>query len=340
MDEFLAWLGQVLALLPQALLIGLSNGMIIALIALGYTMVYGIIELINFAHGDLLMLGCFCALTGIAMSGLPIEAGSAHAILVLVALLIVVPAFCAGVNWGVDRLVYRPIRNAPKLTALVSAIGVSFIFVNLGLFWSGLNEWIPGDVLRFFGIDPKPFGTSGAAYKSFPSLLPRDNLVPDGWYLRLTWTEVLIVSTTIPLLIALTLLIKRTRLGRAMRATAQDPTAARLMGIDVDQVIGRTFLIGGALAGVGAVLFPLYNNIHFQYTGFRAGMDAFTAAVLGGIGNLPGAVLGALVIGLVRELINAYGSSQWSNAAVFAVLILLLVFRPGGLLGVNVREKV
>lgn len=329
MDQFL-----------QILVIGLSNGMIIALIALGYTMVYGIIELINFAHGDLLMLGCFCGLTCIAMSGLPIEPGSGTAVLILATMLVIVPAFCAGLNWGVDRLVYRPIRKAPKLTALVSAIGVSFIFINVGLFWSGLPQIIPPATLQSVGIDPTPFGSSAAAYKKFPQLLPNTNLAPDAWGVRITWAEVLVFGITIPLLITLTLLIKRTTLGRAMRATAQDPIAARLMGIDVDRVIGHTFLIGGALAGVGAVLFPLYNNVHFQFTGFRAGMDAFTAAVLGGIGNLPGAVLGALLIGLVRALNDVYGVSQWTNAAVFGVLILLLVFRPGGILGTHVREKV
>lgn len=328
-------------LLPQILVIGLANGMVIALIALGYTMVYGIIELINFAHGDLLMLGCFCALTGVAMAGLPVEPGSAQAWVVIGALLIIVPAFCATLNGVVERVVYRPIRRGPKLTALVSAIGVSFIFVNLGLFWSGLPQWLPPGVLGAFGIDPVPFGTSAAGFKSFPALLPPGNLLPAGSSIMIGAAEVLVFAVTLPLLAGLSWMIQRTRLGRSMRATAQDPIAARLMGIDVDRVIGHTFIIGGALAGVGAVLFCLRGDaIHFQFTGFRAGMDAFTAAVLGGIGSLPGAVIGALCIGLVRAANDILGAGEWTNAAVFAVLILLLVFRPGGLLGRSSREKV
>ncbi len=333
----MSWLDVV----PQILVIGLANGMVIALIALGYTMVYGIIELINFAHGDLLMLGCFCALTGVAMAGLPVTPGSTHAWIAIAALLIIVPAFCAALNGAVERIVYRPIRRGPKLTALVSAIGVSFIFINLGLFWSGLPQWLPAEWLAMLGINPAPFGSSAAGFKSFPALLPPGNLLPAGSAVMIGAAEVMVFLVTLPLLAGLSWMIQRTRLGRAMRATAQDPIAARLMGIDVDRVIGQTFIIGGALAGVGAVLFCLRGDaIHFQFTGFRAGMDAFTAAVLGGIGSLPGAVIGALCIGLVRAANDILGSGQWTNAVVFAVLILLLVFRPGGLLGRSTREKV
>ena len=314
------------ALIVQCLITGLANGLIIALIALGYTMVYGIVELINFAHGDLLMLGCFLALTLIGACG----GDQASPWVVLPIALLVVPTFCAGLNWTIDRLAYRPLREAPKLTALVSAIGVSFILVNLGLFWGGLPMTV------FEG------GTSASAMKSVPSLFPPTNLLGDHAIVLLTIADLLVPLVTVPLLLALTWLVKRTSLGRAMRAVAQDPLAARLMGIDTDAVIGRTFLIGGALAGVASVIYALYNgSIGFQL-GYRAGMDAFTAAVLGGIGNLPGAVLGGVVIGLVRSAIETLvpNGSQWSSTVVFAVLIVVLVFRPTGLLGSPLREKV
>ncbi|MBA3686888.1 MAG: branched-chain amino acid ABC transporter permease [Planctomycetes bacterium] len=244
------------------------------------------------------------------------------------AMLVVAPLFCATVNWGVDRLVYRPIRHAPKLTVLVSAIGVSFVFVNLGMFWGGL----PMDV---FGG-----GNSAASPRSFPELLGNANLLGADAPVEIRAKEVLVFAVTLPLLGLLTWLIKGTSLGRAMRACAQNPVAARLMGIDVDRVIGRTFVIGGALAGVASVIASLYSNtISFQM-GFRGGMDAFTAAVLGGIGNLPGAVIGALVIGLVRSYTQFALSDEWASVMVFAVLILILVFRPSGILGSPAREKV
>jgi branched-chain amino acid transport system permease protein len=310
----------------QQLITGLSNGLIIALVALGYTMVYGIIELINFAHGDLMMLGCFLALTLVGLCG----GEHASPWVALPAMLVVVPAFCAGLNWSVDRLAYRPLRRAPKLTALVSAIGVSFIFVNLGLFWGGL----PMEVMNG--------GAAAAAPKDFPDLIGYHNLLGQASALQFTAKDVLVAAVTIPLMVALTLFVNRTRMGMAMRAVAQNPTAAQLMGIDVDRVIGLTFVIGGALAGVASVVCALYNDsISFQM-GYRNGLDAFTAAVLGGIGNLPGAVIGGLVIGLVRAVMEGWvpNGGQWSNAVVFGVLILFLVFRPNGILGAQVREKV
>jgi branched-chain amino acid transport system permease protein len=310
----------------QLLVTGLSNGLIIALIALGYTMVYGIIELINFAHGDLMMLGCFLALTLVGLCG----GEAASPWLVIPLLLVAVPAFCAGLNWAVDRLAYHPLRAAPKLTALVSAIGVSFVFVNLGLFWGGLPMGV------FAG------GTQAAAQKDFPDLVGYRNLLGPGSALQFTLKDVLVVAITVPLMVALTWFVRRTRLGTAMRAVAQDPLAARLMGIDTDRVISATFLIGGALAGVASVVFVLANNSLSFWMGYRSGMDAFTAAVLGGIGNLPGAVLGGVVIGLVRATMEGVvpNGGVWSNAVVFGVLILVLAFRPTGLLGSRAREKV
>jgi branched-chain amino acid transport system permease protein len=310
----------------QLLVTGLANGMIIALIALGYTMVYGIIELINFAHGDLMMLGCFLALTIVGLCG----GEQLSPWLALPLLFLTVPFFTAGLNWSVDKIAYKPLRSAPKLTALVSAIGVSFVFMNIGMFWGGL----PMEVFNN--------GNAAAAPKSFPDLLSSDNLLGDTANVVITARDVMVALVTIPLMIGLTLFINRTRMGTAMRAVAQNPTAAKLMGIDVDRVIGQTFFIGGILAGVASVIAALYTgSIHFQM-GYRNGMDAFTAAVLGGIGNLPGAVLGALVIGVVRAVMEGWvpNGGQWSNTVVFATLICVLVFRPTGILGSRVREKV
>ena len=298
----------------QQCLIGLTNGALVALVALGYTMVYGIIRLINFAHGDLIMLGACLALS--LVGGLGLGAGAATTtwggILLLVA---VCGVFCGLVNVAVDRIVYRPLRTAPKLAPLVSAIGVSFIFMNLGLFWIG-----PAD-------------------RSFPELLPATNLLA-GEGLQFTAKDLLVLVVVVPLMLGLSLLVKTTRLGKAMRAVAQDPVAAALVGIDVDRVIAATFFVGGFLGGAASVIYGLYiNTIGFQM-GFQNGLYAFTAAVLGGIGNIPGAVVGGLVIGLVRSLSSAYVGERWTGAIVFAILIVILVFRPEGLLGKATKEKV
>ncbi len=298
----------------QQCLIGLTNGALVALVALGYTMVYGIIRLINFAHGDLIMLGACLALS--LVGGLGLGAGAATTtwggILLLVA---VCGVFCGLVNVAVDRIVYRPLRTAPKLAPLVSAIGVSFIFMNLGLFWIG-----PAD-------------------RSFPELLPATNLLA-GEGLQFTAKDLLVLVVVVPLMLGLSLLVKTTRLGKAMRAVAQDPVAAALVGIDVDRVIAATFFVGGFLGGAASVIYGLYiNTIGFQM-GFQNGLYAFTAAVLGGIGNIPGAVVGGLVIGLVRSLSSAYVGERWTGAIVFAILIVILVFRPEGLLGRGTKEKV
>jgi branched-chain amino acid transport system permease protein len=307
-------------LLLQHCLIGLTNGSLFALIALGYTMVYGIIGLINFAHGDLFMLGSFLALSviGVVLSAVGGTSNQGAALLAVGLALVVVPPFCAGLNIAVDRIVYRPLRNAPKLAPLVSAIGVSFIFMNIGLFWGG------------------------AADIDFPDLIPDYNLlaVLGVESVRFTLKDALVIGITVPLMIALTLFVKYTRLGTAMRATEQNPVAANLMGINVDRVIAATFGIGGGLAGAASVIYGLYiNTISFQM-GFQNGLYAFTAAVLGGIGNLPGAVLGGLIIGLVRSLGSAYLGERWTSALIFAILIGILVFRPSGLLGSRAREKV
>ncbi len=297
----------------QYTVLGLTTGALFALIALGYTMVYGIVELINFAHGDLFMLGAFLALTLLGLVGADSFTSSALGIALC---LVACPLFCAALNVGVDRLVYRPLRTAPRLAPLVSAIGVSFVFMNVGLFWGG-----PMDV-------------------NFPNLLPDTNLLGDGSGVRVTTKDVLVFGVTVPLMIALTLFVRFTRIGKAMRATAQDPTAAKLMGIDTDRVIGTTFAIGGGLGGAASVVYGLYVNTVSYQMGFQNGLYAFTAAVLGGIGSIPGAVLGGVLIGLVRAWGSAYVGERWSGALVFVVLIVVLVFRPSGLLGSHVREKV
>ncbi len=313
-------------LLLQQLLIGLTNGMVFALIALGYTMVYGILELINFAHGDLFMLAAFFALTLIGLID-PTAMGGPLLAVSLLGIVVLTAAFAGGLNWSVDRLVYRRLRNAPKLAPLVSAIGVSFIFQNLGLFWGGLPMEVMGG------------GTAAAAPKAFPNLIPDTNLLGDGG-LRFTVKDLVVVLSSLVVMGALFMLVRHTKLGKAMRATAQNPTAARLMGIDVDRVIGATFLIGGGLAGFAAVIYGLYiNTISFQ-SGYQNGLYAFTAAVLGGIGSIPGAVVGGLVIGVVRSISDQFIGAEWQQAVLFSMLILILVFKPTGLLGSSAREKV
>jgi branched-chain amino acid transport system permease protein len=301
--------------LLQYTLIGLTNGALFALIALGYTMVYGIIELINFAHGDVFMLGSFLALTLIGALGLE-DAGTGGLWLGMAFLMLVVPAFCAALNVAIDRVVYRPLRRAPKLAPLVSAIGVSFILMNVGLLWGG-----PAD-------------------RDFPNLVSRHNLLGEASAISFTVKDLMVVAVTVPIMIALTVFVKGTKLGKAMRATAQDPVAAQLMGINVDRVIGVTFALGGALAGAASVIYGLYINTVSYQMGFQNGLYAFTAAVLGGIGNIPGAVLGGLVIGLARSYGSGFVGERWTSALVFVILIAILVFRPAGLLGTRTREKV
>ena len=293
---------------------GLTNGFLFALIALGYTMVYGIVELINFAHGDLFMLGCFLAWTLVGL--VTVAAGTPLAWFIVVLLLLVTPIFCALINVGVYLSVYRPQRNAPKLNLLVSAIGVSFVFMNIGQIWGGSQDL------------------------NFPRLLPDGNLLGADSDLQLSWADLLVIVVTTLTMIGLTLFVKLTPMGKAMRATAQNPTAAALMGINVSRVIAMTFAIGGSLAGVASIIFALKIKTIGWDMGFKNGLYAFTAAVLGGIGNIPGAVIGAIIIGMVRSLCDTYFDTQWTETAVFAILIVILIFRPTGLLGARMREKV
>jgi len=318
-------------LLIQQLLVGLVNGGIIAIIALGYTLVYGIIELINFAHGDLYMLGAFASLTVVGAFGVQDGAALQASIIAMLGALFVSAVVCAGLNIITERYAYRPLRNAPRLAPLISAIGVSFIFQNLGLLWGGLKSFIP------------IMGANAASPKSFPDLLPRiDILKALGIQTSIVFTtkDLIVLIVAIVLMVGLHLFVQYTRLGKAMRAVAQNRDAAKIMGINVDQIIVLTFLIGGALAGAAGLLVGLYNNTIVFTMGFTAGLRAFTAAVLGGIGNIVGAMLGGVLIGLLSSLSDQYLSSRWTNAWVFAVLVVILAFRPGGLLGENVQEKV
>jgi branched-chain amino acid transport system permease protein len=309
----------------QTLIIGLANGMIFALVALGYTLVYGIIELINFAHGDVFMLGSFLAFFLIApvSSGgtgiFPITTDTPLPVLIfqILATLLICMGSMALLNVAIERIAYRPLRNAPKLAPLISAIGVSYVLQNVGL---------------VFG---------GAYQRTIDSVFPQTNLLePLGiTAIEITWSQVFVAAVTIPLLVGLSLFVSRTSQGRAMRATAQDPDTAGLMGVNVDRTIGLTFLIGGLLAGAAGVAQLLYNNYTVYTLGFRFGLNSFTAAVLGGIGNLQGAVLGALVIGEVNAFSDRYLSTNWTQAIVFGVLIAILVFKPTGLLGQQLADR-
>src|ERR1700738_3639284 len=309
----------------QVLLIGIANGAILALIALGYTLVYGIIELINFAHGDVFMIGTMVSLT--LITWVPGLLGVRQAtqlpaftlIAVIVGSLLASILVCAGLNVTIERIAYRRLRNAPRLAPLITAIGVSFVLVNVGLVWKGASQ------------------------VNFPDLLPRIHLFPDVFHINtlvlFTFKDLFVIVLAIPLMIALTLFVQRTRLGKAMRATAQDRTAAAMMGIDINLTIALTFLIGGALAGAAGTIYGLYDNSAWYFQGFRNGLYSFTAAVMGGIGNIQGAFLGGMLIGVVAALSDRVIDPRWTEAVVFALLVVILIFRPTGLLGEETTER-
>jgi branched-chain amino acid transport system permease protein len=309
--------------LAQQLLTGIANGMLIALIAIGYTLVYGIIEMINFAHGDVYMLGTFASLTAIQAINLPVPGRNQlpplGMYLQLLGVLVVVMLAMAVLNMLIERLAYRPLRRAPRLAPLISAIGVSFILVNVGLLWKG------------------------AAPINFPNYIPRIDVFNDWLHLKtvvyFSTKDLFVIVLTVPIVLLLQLFVRSTRLGKAMRATAQDREAAQLMGININLTIALTFLIGGALAGAAGLISGLYNNTAVFTLGFRAGLNAFTAAVLGGIGNLTGAMLGALFLGVIAALSDGYIGSRWTPVVVFGLLILVLVFKPSGLLGQASAER-
>ncbi|HEX8086069.1 MAG TPA: branched-chain amino acid ABC transporter permease [Solirubrobacteraceae bacterium] len=300
---------------------GLSNGAIWALVAIGYTLVYGIIELINFAHGEVFMIGSFTTAWFFGVLGLTAATGTIGLILGIAATLLVAMFIPATMNAMIERVAYRPLRSAPKLAPLITAVGFSFILQNVGLLWRGGSPRSIEDLID-----------SQKSLVSFGDVI-------------ITRGDVLALGVTIPLVLLMTAFIAQSRLGKAMRATAQDPEAARLMGINVDTTISATFLLGGALAGAAGLIYVLYQTQIWYFQGFTAGLIAFTAAVMGGIGNIRGAVMGGFIIGIIQQMIDNredLGIFQmgpaWTPLYVFAYLILIMVFKPSGLLGEQTRE--
>ena len=304
-------------ILLQQILNGLVLGSLYALVALGYTMVYGILELINFAHGEIVMLG---ALISLAVLGLLAGSGLPAGVQLLIALGVAIP-ICMAVGLAIERVAYRPLRRAPRLAPLITAIGVSIVLQNLAMIL-----W-------------------GRQYIAFPPVLEIE--VYDWAGATVTNTQLLIVGTAALMMSGLLLLVNRTRLGRAMRATAQHPEVAMLMGVDVNRVIAATFVIGSALGAVAGLLVAVYYGLGHYAMGFMLGLKAFTAAVLGGIGNIAGAVLGGLLLGIIEslgagyigDLTGGFLGSHYQDIFAFLVLILVLLFRPSGLLGERVADR-
>lgn len=312
-----------MTLLLQELVVGITTGAIYALIALGYTMVYGIIELINFAHGDIFMIGTLISITIFGLLG--ITNNSQPTGLTLAAVLIITclgaMLVCAVLGVVIERVAYRPLRNAPRLAPLISAIGVSLILEDVGKLWKGVN------------------------FVSFPQIFPQVNYSLGG--VGISSVNILVIVVSLILMVSLQWMVTSTRIGRAMRAVAQDREAAALMGVNVDRIIAITFFIGAGLAGAAGFIYGLQYGSTIFIIGFQLGLIAFTAAVLGGIGNLVGAMLGGVLIGIIEALASLipdtvlpHGGAAWHQAIIFAILILILVFRPSGLLGQRTPEKV
>ncbi|NQU04413.1 MAG: branched-chain amino acid ABC transporter permease LivH [Syntrophaceae bacterium] len=290
---------------------GLTRGSIYALIALGYTMVYGIIELINFAHGEIYMIGAFTAL--IVISVLTMMGMNTLAILVIAGVIAVI--YSSAYGYTVEKIAYKPLRNAPRLSALISAIGMSLFLQNYVLL-AQTSDFLP-----------------------FPNLIPDFEFMEPYAHI-IGSTDIVIVITTAIVMIILTFLIKFTRIGKAMRATSQDKTMAMLTGVDVDRVISVTFIVGSATAAIGGVLIASHVGMINFYVGFIAGIKAFVAAVLGGIGSIPGAVLGSFVLGWTESFATGYISSDYEDVFAFLFLVFILIFRPAGILGRSEKHRV
>ena len=310
-----AWMG------PAQFVNALTLGAIYALIAIGYTMVYGIIELINFAHGDVFMVGTFVSLSFLTTLGFNVAIRDpAMLIIVLIAVFSFTMIVMGALGVLIERAAYRPLRNAPRLAPLITAIGVSFILWNL-------VQGIP----PYFGYGP--FNTNS------PQIFPTDIFVTIGGA-KIPVLSLFIIATALIMMVALQLFVSRTRTGRAMRSTAADRDAASLMGVNINRTIAITFFIGSALAGAAGVIYGLqYGNTRFDI-GFQAGLKAFTAAVLGGIGNTVGAALGGFIIGFIEVSAAVAGYNSWGPAIVFGTLVIVLVFRPQGILGQQTAERV
>ena len=308
-------MSDLLPQLVQQLFNGLSLGAIYALIAIGYTMVYGIIGMINFAHGEIYMIGAYAGLVTLSAigmsSGLPV-------ILIVLIMLLVAAAITAVYGYTVEKIAYAPVRGSPRLVPLISAIGMSIFLQN----WVALGQ--------------------GARDMAVPNLVTGSLQIPlgDDFTFNAPYARILIIVTTVALMIALSLFIKYSRIGRASRACSQDLGMANLLGIDTSRIISFTFIIGAMLAAVGGVLIALAICKLNPFIGFIAGIKAFTAAVLGGIGSIPGAMLGGVLLGLAETFAAAYISSQYKDIVAFALLVLILLFRPTGLLGKPEVEKV
>ena len=297
----------------QQLINGLSLGAVYALIALGYTMVYGILQLINFAHGEVYMLGAYL---GIIVLGLLTYLGlTAYSLpLSLLLTVIISMAFCAAYGAVIERVAYRPLRNASKLAPLISAVGMSIILQNFVML------------------------AQGKEYKNLPPMLPSEGFTIFG--ANVSPVQIYILTASILIMVGLHFFVARTRLGKAMRATSQDRVMAGLVGININQVISITFMIGSALAAVAGVMVTLYYGVVHFFMGYLAGIKAFTAAVLGGIGSIPGAMLGGFMLGLIENFGASYISSVYKDAFAFLVLIITLIIRPAGLLGQKSIDKV
>ena len=296
--------------LLQQLVNGLSLGSIYALIALGYTMVYGIIKLINFAHGDIYMMGAYVSFFVTTLLGY--QEGPSFGIFFIA--LIVTMAVCGILGMTIERIAYKPLRHATRIAALITAIGVSYFI-----------EYM---MQLFIGAEPM----------KYPQLLPNNSIHLGP--VRITTEQIFIFVITIGLMLLLQFIINKTKMGRAMRAVSVDEGASQLMGINVDSTISFTFLLGSALAGVAGILVGVYYNTMNPLMGFTPGLKAFIAAVFGGIGSVPGAMIGGFFVGLAETMVIAYGSSLWKDAIVYVILILILILKPEGLLGKNEREKV
>ncbi len=287
----------------QQMVNGISLGSIYALIALGYTMVYGIIKLINFAHGDVYMIGAYIGFAATTYAGL----GFFPALLISM-------ASCAVLGMAVEKIAYKPLRNSTRIAVLITAIGVSLLL-----------EY----VMMFF---------VGAEVRSYPKLLSESSIYLGSVIINMQ--QIYIVATSVALMIILQFIVNNTKIGKSMRAVSADKDAAQLMGIKVDRTISYTFAIGSALAGAGGVLVGIYYNSIDPLMGVMPGLKAFVAAVFGGIGSIPGAMIGGLSIGVMETLVSGYGNSMYRDAAVFAFLIIILILKPSGLLGKNTKEKV
>ena len=299
----------------QQLINGLTLGAIYGLIAIGYTMVYGIIGMINFAHGEIYMIGAFVAIICFTILGM---AGVTWIPLALLIVLVVAMMFTAAYGWTLERVAYRPLRRSPRLAPLISAIGMSIF----------LQNYV--QILQ------------GARIKPLQPVIQGGFTLSDtgGFTVQLSFVQILIFLVTVALMAAFGLLIARTALGRAQRACQQDLDMAALLGIDIDRTISLTFVLGAMLASVAGVIVTVYYGVIDFYIGFLAGLKAFTAAVLGGIGSLPGAMLGGFILGLVEVMWSAYFTLEYKDVAAYSILVLVLIFRPTGLLGKPEVEKV